>query len=122
VYHLLFDPFDANVLYAAVVPGAVWRSEDGGQTWQQTAAGMDPNEPIYEITADPTRPGVLYASSGLSGVFYSTDHAQTWSRVSKGLTFTSVRGLGLSADGLTLYAGTVGGGVFRLDTSPFVGK
>jgi photosystem II stability/assembly factor-like uncharacterized protein len=120
VYHVLFDPFDSNMLYAAVVPGAVWRSEDGGQTWQQTAAGMDPNEPIYEIAADPNRPGVLYASSGFSGVFYTIDGAQTWLRVSEGLDFTNVRGLGLSADGLALYAGTVGGGVYRLDTSPFV--
>ena len=120
VQHILFDPFDSKMLYAAVAPGAVWRSMDGGQTWQQTAAGMDPNEPIYEITADPNRPGVLYASSGLSGVFYTTDHAQTWLRISEGLAFTNVRGLGLSADGLTLCAGTVGGGVFRLDTSPLV--
>jgi photosystem II stability/assembly factor-like uncharacterized protein len=117
---LLFDPFDSNVLYATVVPGAVWRSTDGGLTWQQSAGGMDPNEPLYEIIADSNRPGVLYASSDLSGVFLSTDGAQTWRRITDGLVNASVRGLSLSADGLTLYAGSIGGGVYRLDTSPFV--
>jgi photosystem II stability/assembly factor-like uncharacterized protein len=116
VYDIIFDPFDSNILYAAVVPGAVWRSEDGGQTWQQAAVGMDPNEPVYEIVADTNRQGVLYASSGLSGVFYTTDGGQTWMRLSDGLTHLNVHGLGLSSDGSVLYAGTVGSGVFRLGT------
>jgi len=114
VYDIIFDPFDSNILYAAVVPGAVWRSADGGQTWEQIAAGMDPNEPIYELIADTNRQGVIYASSGLSGVFYTTDGGQTWIRLSDGLTHLNVHGLGLSSDGSVLYAGTVGSGVFRL--------
>jgi acetyl esterase/lipase len=114
VYDIIFDPFDSNILYAAVVPGAVWRSNDGGQTWQQIAAGMDPNEPVYEIVADTNRQGVLYASSGLSGVFYTTDGGQTWMRLSDGLTHLNAHGLGLSSDGSVLYVGTVGSGVFRL--------
>ena len=84
-----------------------------GETWGQAGIGMDPNEPIYELVADPNRPGVLYAASGLSGVFYTTDGAQTWLRISDGLSNMNVRGLGLSADGLTLDAGTVGSGVYR---------
>jgi acetyl esterase/lipase/photosystem II stability/assembly factor-like uncharacterized protein len=116
VYDLIFDPFDSSTIYAAVVPGGVWRSTDGGQTWQQISAGMDPNEPIYEIVADSNRNGVLYVSSGASGAFYTTDGGQTWLKISDGLTHMNVHGLGLSSDGSVLYAGTIGSGVFRLGT------
>jgi photosystem II stability/assembly factor-like uncharacterized protein len=116
VFDMVFDPFDPQTMDAALAPGAVWRSADAGQTWQQVSAGMDPNEPIYSILPDPNRPGVLYASSGFFGVFYSTDGAATWQNLNNGLTFTNVRGLALSEDGSVLYAGTVGGGVFRLGT------
>jgi photosystem II stability/assembly factor-like uncharacterized protein len=116
VFDIVFDPFDSQTLYAALIPGAIWRSTDGGQTWQQVSAGMDPNEPIYSILPDPNGPGVLYASSGFSGVFFSTDGAATWQTLTNGLTFSNVRGLALSDDGSVLYAGTVGNGVFRLGT------
>jgi photosystem II stability/assembly factor-like uncharacterized protein len=102
------------MIYLATVPGGVFRSTDNGQTWSQIAAGMDPNEPIYELLPDPSHPGVWYASSGLSGVFYSTDGGMMWQRLSNGLTNLNVRGLALSQDGSVLYAGTIGSGVFRL--------
>ena len=85
-------------------------------TWTQAAAGMDPNEPIYDLILDPSRPGVLYASSWLSGVFVSTDGAQSWQKLGNGLSFTAVRQLALSTDGTVLYAATRGGGPFRLGT------
>jgi photosystem II stability/assembly factor-like uncharacterized protein len=116
VFDVEFDPADPNTIYLATVPGGVWRSTDGGQTWTQAAAGMDPNEPVYELVPDRNRPGVWYASSGMSGVFYTTDGGQMWQRLTDGLTNQNVRGLALSRDGSVLYAGTVGSGVFRLGT------
>jgi photosystem II stability/assembly factor-like uncharacterized protein len=116
LFDVAFDPFDPSTVYVASMPGGVWISRDGGQSWAQAMAGMDPNEPVYEILPDPARPGLLYASSGLSGVFYSTDGGHIWQQLSDGLTNTSVRGLALSPDGSVLYAGTVGSGVFRLGT------
>ncbi|NOY97712.1 MAG: DUF1080 domain-containing protein [Chloroflexi bacterium] len=115
VHDVAFDPFDPQTMYAASVPGVVWRSDDGGQTWAQSAAGMDPNEGILYLLPDPTRPGVIYASADFSGVFLSTDSGQTWQSISNGLTNPNARGLALSDDGRTLYVGTMGSGVYRLD-------
>ncbi len=109
------DPFNPDTVYAAATPGGVYRSSDGGDTWVQTAAGMDPNEPVYFILPDPTRPGVLYASSEISGVFVSTNNADSWTLMSKGLLIYNMRGLSISGDGRHLYAGSLGGGVFRMD-------
>ncbi|MBM3152818.1 MAG: hypothetical protein FJZ96_11575 [Chloroflexi bacterium] len=118
IYDVDFDPFDAQTLYLASEPGAVLRSQDGGATWQQASAGMDPNEPVVDLLPDPNRPGVIYAASKLSGVFVSTDGGDTWTRLNNGMGRSDVQVLALSQDGTVLYAGTASGsggaGVWRL--------
>ncbi len=115
VYDVCLDPFDTSTIYAAATPGGIYRSNDGGESWIQAAAGMNPNEPVYVIIPDPFRPDVLYASSSVSGVFVTTNGGDSWTRMSEGLFISNIRGLSLSGDGRHLYAGSLGGGVFRLD-------
>lgn len=119
---VLFDPTDPEMLYVASRPGAILRSQDGGATWEQAAAGLDPNEPVNDLLADPNRPGVFYAGSSLSGVFVSTDGGDTWQAIIEGLERKDVSVLALSQDGTVLYAGTASGnggaGVWRLGTPP----
>jgi photosystem II stability/assembly factor-like uncharacterized protein len=66
---LVVDPHDPRVLYAAraddVEDLGVWRSVDGGVTWERLNAGMG-DLPAYEIFLDPRQAGKLYvASQGL---------------------------------------------------------
>ena len=68
VFDVVLDPFDPQVVYAATQQYALWRSNDGGQTWVQAAAGIDPNEPLFDLEPDLAHQGVLYASSCWSGV------------------------------------------------------
>jgi photosystem II stability/assembly factor-like uncharacterized protein len=117
VTDVVFDPFDSQVIYAATQHGGIWRSGDGGLTWEQRSSGMDPNELITRILPDPVHPDVIYAASNLSGVFVSTDGSQTWQSLRNGLARTKVVNLALSEDGSILYAGTAGGGVCRLGGS-----
>jgi photosystem II stability/assembly factor-like uncharacterized protein len=113
-YDVKFDPFDPQTLYVTSLPCGLWISHDGGKTWVQAIAGLDPNEPLYKIITDPNHPGVLYVSSGLTGVFFTRDGGATWQSITEGMTITNVRGMALSHDGSVLYAGTLGAGVFRL--------
>jgi len=114
IYDVLIDPFEPHVVYAATLEYAVWRSSDGGETWTQAAAGMDPNQQMFALLADTTRSGVIYASTSLSGVFVSTDGADTWHKLDQGLDFFNMKDMALSADGSVLYVGTGGRGVYRL--------
>jgi photosystem II stability/assembly factor-like uncharacterized protein len=114
VTDVAFDPVDSQVIFAASQHGGVWRSSDGGRTWSQSSAGMDPNELIVKILPDPAHPGLIYAASKLSGVFMSLDDGGTWQGLNNGLPTRDITNLALSADGSVLYAGSGARGVFRL--------
>jgi photosystem II stability/assembly factor-like uncharacterized protein len=118
IWDLAFDPFDPQVLYAATFPGGLYRSKDGGASWEQIVAGMDPNEPVDDILPDPKHQGTIYAGSRFSGVFMSTDGGETWQAIVNGMERKEVSTLGLADDGAVLYAGTASGnggaGVWRL--------
>ena len=55
-------------------------------------------------------------ASFLRGLYLSEDGGRNWRLHNNGLSVRSVRSLAISADGNTLYAGTEGGGVYRLSS------
>lgn len=61
----------------------VFRSTDGGDTWEQL--GDNPNE-LTEFVFDPQEPGRVYAIDG-SRVYLSTDLGETWTEHTDGLEF-----------------------------------
>ena len=95
----------------------VYVSTDGGQTWQEGVAGLEPNGSLHDILFDPTNPQVVYTSDYRSGVYRSTDGGLTWVKINNGLHVRASLGLAISADGQHLYVGTDGVGVYRLDLS-----
>jgi hypothetical protein len=110
------DAQNPDILYAGSVDRGVYKSEDRGGSWRSISYGMDANEPVYALAVDPLRPDVIYAGSVGSGLFLSEDGGARWRLINTGLLTRAVNSLAISADGETLYAGTYGGGVFRLST------
>jgi photosystem II stability/assembly factor-like uncharacterized protein len=56
---------------------ALYRSDDGGQTWQASAQGL-PDGGIQALALDPRQPERLVAAAS-SGAFYiSEDGADSW--------------------------------------------
>ncbi len=109
------SPADSRRVLAGVQDRGLFLSEDGGGSWRQVTAGLEPNGIHRDIVFDLTDPQVVYLADILSGVYRSSDGGETWARLTQGLTNRAVTTLSLSADGMHLYAGTSGGGVFRLD-------
>lgn len=54
----------------------VWRSEDGGLTWQASDDGL-PDVPTNTLLIDPSIPNHVYVGNDL-GVWLSTDNGQSW--------------------------------------------
>jgi photosystem II stability/assembly factor-like uncharacterized protein len=87
------DPHDAEVVYAGAFraqPGvykdsAVYRSQDGGVTWQKTS----PDFYLFSlrVAVDPTDGQKIYAggSADVGGVYRSGDGGRSWQAIRAGL-------------------------------------
>jgi photosystem II stability/assembly factor-like uncharacterized protein len=112
---ILVDPGDPNRVFVAVLghpygPNAergVYRSTDGGETWQK-ALYKDENTGAIDLAFDPANPRIIYAvlwaarqgpwengewSGANSGLFKSTDGGTTWKQLTGGLP-APAQGLG----------------------------
>ena len=86
VSSIVIDPVTPSTIYIGTgdrdggdSPGyGVWRSTDGGISWQPRNNGMG-NRTVYEILMDPNNPNILIASSSSSRVYRSIDGGANWS-------------------------------------------
>jgi photosystem II stability/assembly factor-like uncharacterized protein len=126
---VILDPGDPSTAY--LVAGGVYRSTDGGATWEARNGGL-PTYPIFPgaesptavpvdaLAIDPESPSTLFAALESvpghvpGGVYRSTDAGATWTPASDGLPLPlSFRALALDpADPERVYPGTPDG-VFR---------
>jgi photosystem II stability/assembly factor-like uncharacterized protein len=118
-----FNPLDGDRILAAVdgeyaTPGSIpgiFLSTDGGSTWQASYAGLEPNSSIHNILFSPVDAQTVFTSDYLSGIYRSSDGGQTWVLLNTGMHTRAAGPLSFSTDGLHLYLGTNGNGVYRLD-------
>ncbi len=104
------NPVAPATLYAGTSGGGLFKSLDGGGSWNGVNAGLtDPM--IQTMAVDPLTPATLYVGTP-SGVFRSLDGGSSWSAVGSGMSFKNVHSLAVA--GTAVYAGTYGGGIYRL--------
>lgn len=82
ITHIIVDPRDANRLYASSWTlysggGGVYRSDDGGHTWN--LIGL-PHETVRALAQSSTNPDLLLAGS-LTGVYRSKDDGASWEKI-----------------------------------------
>ena len=108
------DPVDPGTLYVGGHRGAgggVWKSADGGQTFDQLPGTGE----LAPLLVDPANPSVLYGASRTppADVLVSRDAGATWTQLAPGLPGGLVDTLTFGPPG-TLYAGTDSASVYRL--------
>lgn len=83
------DPNDPDQLYVVVESGAIPKSSDGGETWQDRIPGSPLD--THTLAVHPDAPDRLYSAAGdgfiRSGFGYweSFDRGQTWERPTEGM-------------------------------------
>ncbi|GLH69193.1 hypothetical protein GETHPA_07260 [Geothrix rubra] len=77
---------DAKVAYLAVdahraglYAPLVYRTADGGLTWQSLAANLPPDVPVKVVREDPANPDLLFAGTE-AGLYASLDRGASWSK------------------------------------------
>ena len=111
--------FDPQEVYAAIdrhrlddQTPYIYRTRDGGNTWQQIAAGITLGSYVNAIRADPVRRGLLYAGTE-TGPFVSLDDGDTWLPLQLNLPNVSIRDFSVRGDSLAM--ATHGRGFWVLD-------
>ena len=95
----------------------VYRSEDGGATWQD-ASGDLPEAPVQSILIDPENPSSLVIGSDV-GAYWSPDAGQTWQVLGLDLPRVPVFDLDFHPQTRMIAAGTYGRSLFTI-TAPDV--
>ncbi|MCL7452023.1 MAG: exo-alpha-sialidase [Anaerolineae bacterium] len=96
VWHLEPSLTEADTVYAGVEDAALFRSVDGGQTWQEVAGlrghGTGPQwQPgagglcLHTILLDPVDAGRMFVAISAAGTFRTGDTGKTWQPVNRGL-------------------------------------
>jgi photosystem II stability/assembly factor-like uncharacterized protein len=96
VWHLEPSLTDPDTVYAGVEDAALFKSTNGGTTWQEIpglrdaqgakwqpgAGGMG----LHTILLDPKNPNRIFIAISAAGVFRTDDGGKTWKPTNKGLT------------------------------------
>jgi hypothetical protein len=113
------SPFDVDTAYAAIntlrlddLRPHIYRTRDGGKTWQHITAGIPNGGIINAVRADPQQPGLLFAGSE-QAVYVSLDNGDHWQSLRLNMPATSIRDLVIKDDDLVV--GTHGRSFWILD-------
>ncbi|GAB4130189.1 MAG: hypothetical protein OHK0050_44310 [Roseiflexaceae bacterium] len=95
VWHLEPSPHDPETIYAGVEDAALFRSSDGGATWQELAGLREAKGHLWQpgaggmclhtIILDPNDPQRMIVAISAAGAFRSTDGGATWQPINQGL-------------------------------------
>jgi hypothetical protein len=95
IWHLEPSPTDPDTVYAGAEDAALFRTTDGGKSWQELsglrqcsgdkwqpgAGGMG----LHTILLDPNDAGRIYIAISAAGAFRTDDGGQSWKPINRGL-------------------------------------
>jgi uncharacterized repeat protein (TIGR01451 family) len=112
---LVVDPINSTTLYAGTSGGGVFKSTNGGTTWEAASNGLG-SPYVHRLLINPVTPTTLYAGTA-DGFFKSIDGGRNWSAILTGFppepAFPTAN---LAIDPVTpttLYLGTSSRGILK---------
>lgn len=127
---LTVSPNDHNIIYVGTESNGIFKSVDGGATWEWQRKGLKHSEgdiqyytEIYDMAMDPTDTNRLYAAttdsvgpatgdypSAMASVYKTTNGGETWEQKVNGIHNGSLASVALDASNpAVVYIGVKGG-------------
>lgn len=97
---------DGTTIFAGTFGAGIFRSTDGGSTWEQKISGMG-----YQSVTAIAWSGSFLLATGTVGVYRSSDNGENWSLATGTPPGNGVSSLAVAGD--TVFGGTMGKGVYR---------
>ncbi|MDP9182290.1 MAG: exo-alpha-sialidase [Actinomycetota bacterium] len=96
VWHLEPSRTDPDTVYAGIEDAALFKSVDGGGSWQELSGLRDHDTGpqwgpgaggmcLHTILLDPVNPDRIFTAISAAGAFRSDDAGKTWQPINKGL-------------------------------------
>ena len=111
--------FDTETAYAAInrfrlddLRPHIYRTHDGGKTWQEIVKGLPDDAPVNTVREDPERKGLLLCGTETQ-VFVSFNDGDEWQSLRLNMPATSIRDLVIHNDDIVV--GTHGRSFWILD-------
>ncbi|MCF6169979.1 MAG: T9SS type A sorting domain-containing protein [Bacteroidales bacterium] len=117
---IAFHPTDADIFYIGAPAGGLWKTADGGESWEPLTDGQ-PTLGVSSIIVSWDQPDVIYVGSGDRdagdaaglGVFKSTDGGLSWSESSTGMGNVTVGRMIQHPDSASVVFAASNGGIFK---------
>jgi photosystem II stability/assembly factor-like uncharacterized protein len=112
VHQVVFSPSQENAYYAVGVSGGygkVIKTTDGGKTLQDVFTNSQPGQAVTSLVIQPET-GAIFVADQLGSIYRSADGGASWQRI---FSVGNYPVSSLALAGNTLFAGTVGAGVWR---------
>src|SRR5262249_40418283 len=83
---LTIDPITPTTLYAGLWARGLFKSTNGGATWNLINTGLTSTFPtVNTVAIDPASPNTIYAGTSYDGIFKSTNAGANWIAINNGL-------------------------------------
>jgi len=109
-----FNPFDSNFILGETQNGGIFRTTNGGSSWNSSTGGISSGENVTwvaPIIADPVTNGTFYTAR--QRVYKSTNNGGVWTAISGNVNSNSaVREMGISKSNPLIIYATSGSNVF----------
>lgn len=81
VYDIAIDAADPERIYAATYQdkrGRLFRSQDGGDSWEEIYITSEEQHAIFSVLIDVNNPAIIYIGTAQGGLIKSADYGASW--------------------------------------------